>query len=224
MNKLWENLNKPLFFGALALFLGSFLAFPSMIEDLKPKGPPIITRVFPVVDGPFTAYSNYVVKDSRTGLEWYCRHDPQFKGINSASASEWAKNLSVDGGGWRMPSLEELYGLYGAGSYNQGSKFGLENDWTGNRSPLLYTLESDHSCLNMWVWSGDTIVEIRGVFLGSGVSHEIRTAKDGEELLYFDFLGGGGEGTGPNAAADNISLLVGMLSAKIVYAGVFAVR
>ena len=224
MNKLWENLNKPLFFGALALFLGSFLAFPSMIEDLKPKGPPIITRVFPVVDGPFTAYSNYVVKDSRTGLEWYCRHDPQFKGINSASASEWAKNLSVDGGGWRMPSLEELYGLYGAGSYNQGSKFGLENDWTGNRSPLLYTLESDHSCLNMWVWSGDTIVEIRGVFLGSGVSQEIRTAKDGEEILYFDFNRGRGEGTGPNPAAEDISLLLGMLSAKTVYAGVFAVR
>lgn len=224
MNKLWENLNKPLFFGALALFLGSFLAFPSLLEDLKPKGPPIITRVFPVVDDPFTAYSNYVVKDSRTGLEWYCRHDPQFKGINSASASEWAKNLSVDGGGWRMPSLEELYGLYGAGSYNQGRKFGLENDWTGNRSPLLYTLESDHSCLNMWVWSGDTIVEIRGVFLGSGVSQEIRTAKDGEELLYFDFRGGGGEGTGPNPAAENISSLLGMLSAKIVYAGVFVVR
>ena len=223
MNKFWENLNKPLFFATL-IFLGSFLAIPSLLEDLKPKGPPIITRVFPVVDGPFTAYSNYVVKDSRTGLEWYCRHDPQFMGINSASASEWAKNLSVDGGGWRMPSLEELYGLYGAGSYNQGNKFGLENDWTGNRSPLLYTLESDHSCLNMWVWSGDTIVEIRGVFLGSGVSQEIRTAKDGEELLYFDFRGGGGEGTGPNPAADNISLLVGMLSAKIVYAGVFAVR
>ncbi len=91
MNKLWENLNKPLFFGALALFLGSFLAFPSLLEDLKPKGPPIITRVFPVVDDPFTAYSNYVVKDSRTGLEWYCRHDPDFKGVSSGSAREWAK-------------------------------------------------------------------------------------------------------------------------------------
>ncbi len=224
MNKRGEVLNKTNLFIGLGLLLFALWRLPSWKEELEPKGPPIITRVFPVVDGPFTAYSNYVVKDSRTGLEWYCRHDPQFKGINSASASEWAKNLSVDGGGWRMPSLEELYGLYGAGSYNQGSKFGLENDWTGNRSPLLYTLESDHSCLNMWVWSGDTIVEIRGVFLGSGVTYEIRTAKDGEEILYFDFRGGRGEGTGPNAAADNISLLVGMLSAKTVYAGVFAVR
>jgi len=123
-----------------------------------------------------------------------------------------------------MPSLEELYGLYEAGSYNQGRKFGLENDWTGNRSPLLYTLESDHSCLNMWVWSGDTVVEIRGVFLGSGVTYEIRTAKDGEEILYFNFNRGRGVGTGPNPAAEDINLLLGMLSAKAVYAGAFAVR
>jgi hypothetical protein len=225
MNKIWENLNKPLFFGALALFLGSFLVFPSLLEDLKPKGPPIITRVFPVVDGPFTAYSNYVVKDSRTGLEWYYRHDSRAGGgVSSGSAREWANNLSVDGGGWRMPSLEELYGLYEAGSYNQGRKFGLENDWTGNRSPLLWKLESAHACEDSWIWSGDTIVEIRGVFLGSGVTHEIRTAKDGEKILYFNFNGGRGVGTGPNAAADNISLLLGMLSAKPVYAGAFAVR
>jgi len=224
MNKRGEVLNKTNLLIGLGLLLFALWRLPSWKEELEPKGPPIITRVFPVVDGPFTAYSNYVVKDSRTGLEWYCRHDPRFAGISGASVREWAKNLSVDGGGWRMPSLEELYGLYGAGSYNQGRKFGLENDWTGNRSPLLYTLESDHSCLNMWVWSGDTIVEIRGVFLGSGVSQEIRTAKDGEEILYFDFHGGRGEGTGPNPAAENISSLLGMLSAKTVYAGVFAVR
>lgn len=224
MNKRWEVLNKTNLFIALALLLGFFLALPSLKKELEPKGPPIITRGFPVVDGPFTAYSNYVVKDSRTGLEWYCRHDSRAQGISGASAREWAKNLSVDGGGWRMPSLEELYGLYGAGSYNQGPKFGLENDWTGNRSPLLWKLESAHSCLNSWIWSGDTVVEIRGVFLGSGVTQEIRTAKDGEEILYFDFNRGWGEGTGPNPAAEDINLLLGALSAKAVYAGVFAVR
>jgi hypothetical protein len=224
MSKRWNYLNKTHLFAALVFLLCFFLALPSMREELESQGSPEIMRGFPVVDGPFTAYSNYVVKDSRTGLEWYCRHDSRAQGISAASAREWVKNLSVDGGGWRMPSLEELYGLYGAGSYNQGPKFGLENDWTGNRTPLLWKLESDHSCLNSWIWSGDTVVEIEGIFVGSGVSQEIRTAEDGEEILYFDFNRGWGEGTGPNPAAADINYMLGELSAKNVYAGVFAVR
>ena len=224
MSQRWENLNKLHLFMGLALLLGFFLALPSLKNELEPKDASFITREFPVVDGPFTANLNHIVKDSRTGLEWYCRHDSQSQGINSASAREWVKNLSVDGGGWRMPSLEELYELYGAGSYNQGTKFGMENDWTGNRSPLLWILESDHSCLNSWIWSGDTVVEIEGVFVGSGVSQEIRTAKDGEEILYFDFNRGWGQGTGPNPIAEEINYMVGQLSGKTVYAGVCAVR
>lgn len=80
MNKRGEVLNKTNLLIGLGLLLFALWRLPSWKEELEPKDPPIITRVFPVVDGPFTAYSNYVVKDSRTGLEWYYRHDSRAGG------------------------------------------------------------------------------------------------------------------------------------------------
>lgn len=52
-------------------------------------------------------------------------------------AKSWVQSLNLDGGGWRMPTMYELAGLYNKGA----------GDW--NMTPLLKT--------SGWaVWSGET--------------------------------------------------------------------
>ncbi|MFH1935128.1 MAG: DUF1566 domain-containing protein [Pseudomonadota bacterium] len=78
--------------------------------------------------------ANGVVSDLRTGLQWKAGPD---KNMTWDEARSWVRSLNLDGGGWRMPSMDELKGLYkrGSGSFN--------------RTPLLKTTG--------WaVWSGET--------------------------------------------------------------------
>lgn len=60
-------------------------------------------------DRTFVAYENGVVKDTKTGLEWVAGPD---KDTSWDEAQSWARSLSVDGGGWRMPKTGELETLY----------------------------------------------------------------------------------------------------------------
>jgi len=56
-------------------------------------------------DGDYTAFYNGVVQDARTGLEWYT--EPNMLVIWK-NARTWATELSIDGGGWRLPTEAEL--------------------------------------------------------------------------------------------------------------------
>ncbi len=85
-------------------------------------------------DGVYVAYANGIVKDTKTGLEWKVGPD---KSTNWDQASSWVQSLNLDGGGWRMPTMDELEGLYNRGA---GSR---------NMTPLLETT-------GWWVWSGET--------------------------------------------------------------------
>ena len=85
-------------------------------------------------DGRYTKDAQGVITDSRTGLQWYAGPD---KNINWHDAKKWVEGLTVDGGGWRMPSRSELKGLYQKG---KGSR---------NMDPIFKTS-------GWWVWSGDT--------------------------------------------------------------------
>ena len=85
-------------------------------------------------DGVYVAYANGIVKDTKTGLEWKVGPD---KDTNWEEAKSWVQNLNLDGGGWRMPSLDELRTLYEKGA---GSR---------NMTPLLKTT-------GWYVWSGET--------------------------------------------------------------------
>jgi hypothetical protein len=71
-------------------------------------------------DGVYVAYDNGIVKDMRTGLEWKSGPD---KDTDWKKARSWVKSLTLDGGGWRMPTLKELRGLYkkGEGDRNMTS-------------------------------------------------------------------------------------------------------
>jgi hypothetical protein len=90
-----------------------------------------------VVDGKgqpirFTKANNGVITDSVTGLDWYVgpNHDNNWR-----QAKAWTENLTVAGGGWRMPTVPELKAIYqkGASPYNM--------------DPLFQTT-------GVWVWSG----------------------------------------------------------------------
>jgi len=85
-------------------------------------------------DGIYVAYANGIVRDTKTGLEWKVGPD---KNINWNEARSWVQNLNFDGGGWRMPTMDELEDLYKKGAGKR------------NMTPLLETT-------GWWVWSGET--------------------------------------------------------------------
>ena len=74
------------------------------------------------------------MKDSNTGLEWKAGPD---KNTDWNDARSWVQSL---GGGWRMPTTDELESLYkkGTGSHNS--------------TPLLKATSETY----LWVWSGET--------------------------------------------------------------------
>jgi hypothetical protein len=85
-------------------------------------------------DGNFIAYSNGIVRDTGTGLEWISGPD---RNMNWNKAKSWVESLNIAGGGWRMPTIEEIETLYKKGT------------GTRNITQLLKTT-------GWWVWSGET--------------------------------------------------------------------
>ena len=88
-------------------------------------------------DGIYVAYANGIVKDTNTGFEWKTGPD---RDTDWNGARSWVQGLNLDGGGWRMPTMDELEGLFkrGAGSHNL--------------TPLLKATSAKY----LWVWSGET--------------------------------------------------------------------
>ncbi len=68
-------------------------------------------------NGQYVAYASGIVKDTNTGLEWKVGPD---RNTDWNEARSWVQSLNLDGGGWRMPTMDELGGLYrkGMGSHN----------------------------------------------------------------------------------------------------------
>jgi hypothetical protein len=85
-------------------------------------------------DGTLLAYANGVVFDKKTSLEWFAGPD---RDTTWNEAKAWVESLNVAGGGWRMPTKEELKTLYQKGA------------GTRNMTALLKTT-------GWGVWSGET--------------------------------------------------------------------
>jgi len=83
-------------------------------------------------DGRFTAYSNGIIYDEKSGLEWFIGPD---KNVTWGEARAWVNKLSAVGGGWHMPSRKELKTLF---------KKGVERSIT----PLIKTT-------GWWVWAAE---------------------------------------------------------------------
>jgi uncharacterized protein (TIGR02145 family) len=84
-------------------------------------------------DDPYLKYANGVVYDSKTGLEWIAGPG---RSLSWDEAKEWAKDLEMDGSGWRIPTRKELETLYQEG---KGKR---------NMTRLLETAA-------WWVWSAE---------------------------------------------------------------------
>ena len=85
-------------------------------------------------DGIYIVYTNGIVKNTNTGLEWKAGPD---KNTSWKKARSWVRSLNLDGGGWRMPTKDEIKSLYRSGA------------GTCNMTPLFKTTA-------WWVWSSET--------------------------------------------------------------------
>ena len=83
--------------------------------------------------GRYSKSPDGVILDSVTGLEWYINPNRD-NTWNEAKA--WADNLTVAGGGWRLPTLAELKAQYrkGASAVNMDPLFQLPGAyvWSGD--------------------------------------------------------------------------------------------
>ena len=86
-------------------------------------------------DDQYVSYENGIVYDEKTNLEWIVGSD---KDTIWDEAKAWVESLSVEGGGWRMPTRNELASLYqkGFGKRNMDPAFKTTgwHVWAGPRS------------------------------------------------------------------------------------------
>ena len=114
---------------------------------VKPEEKKVVAKVQPAVSvrpkpkvvgrdmGRYIAYDNGIVKDKRAGLEWIAGPD---RDTTWEEAKNWVASLTVDGGGWRMPTKRDLERLY------------VERWGSRNMTRLIKTK-------GWYVWSGDRI-------------------------------------------------------------------
>ena len=60
-------------------------------------------------DGRYVRYDNRIMCDCFDNREWYPGDDED---ISWYDAEKWVRRLNVNGGGWRLPTIEQLKGLY----------------------------------------------------------------------------------------------------------------
>ncbi|MDP2647035.1 MAG: hypothetical protein Q8P24_19040 [Desulfobacterales bacterium] len=85
--------------------------------------------------GHYIKYAGGIVRDTKTGLEWYAGPDED---TSLGEAKSWADNLDIDGGGWRMPTQDELQVLE-----KDAGSMGM--------IPLLETVGE-------FIWAGETFI------------------------------------------------------------------
>ncbi len=93
------------------------------------SGPEGETRILPAfLTIRFMGSSEGTIADSRTGLEWVVGPDRE---TNYAHAEQWVANCKLMGGGWRMPTRQELRTIYqqGIGERNMDSVFKTTGWW-----------------------------------------------------------------------------------------------
>ena len=76
----------------------------------------------------FTKANNGVITDRDTGLDWYVGPNPD---NTWREAKAWTENLTVAGGGWRLPTMPELKAIYrkGASANNMDPLFQAKGAW-----------------------------------------------------------------------------------------------
>jgi hypothetical protein len=124
-------------------------------------GSPADQGVAPAAAAPrFTKAADGVITDHVTGLEWYVNPSP----ANTwHQAKTWAEHLSVAGGGWRLPTMAELKGIYqkGASGTNMDPLFDAQGVWVWSGEPVDPMFARGLAFYNGWEW-------VHGVNYGYG--------------------------------------------------------
>jgi hypothetical protein len=101
----------------LAFFMGTFV-FAEYAAAAKEIGR----------HGRFIAYDDGTVMDTSTNLMWAARDNGS--DINWYNAKSYCESYSGGGyTGWRMPTVDELAGLYGSGNYASVIKLTGDRVW-----------------------------------------------------------------------------------------------
>ncbi len=93
-------------------------------------------------DANFVAYANGVVADTQTDLQWVAGPDVD---TSYYQAATWVRSLTLDGGGWRMPTAREI-----------GTLCRVPGDLS-SITPLLPT-----SGIHIWPYQGDENISLYG--------------------------------------------------------------
>lgn len=124
------------------------------------RGPPSCNEIDR--DGVYVAYANGIMRDTSTGLEWVAGPDEP---TTFEEAKSWVQSLTVDGGGWRMPTESELNTLYKTGAgYRNMTPLLKNNDW------ILWAVASEGSST---AWSFD-FIDGRGGWFNRYLSYDAR--------------------------------------------------
>jgi hypothetical protein len=97
----------------------------------------------------FSVTSCNSIKDTQTGLEWFIGPD---RNMTWYDAQQWTVGLGSCGGGWRMPTIEEIRTLYnpalraGTGYYTEGRYFPAHID------PVFNAIGG-----GAWVWANEKL-------------------------------------------------------------------
>ena len=99
--------------------------------------------------GRYSVASCGVIQDTDTGLEWFVGED---RNLTWYEAQNWILGLASCGGGWRMPTIQEIRTLYdpsqraGTGYYQDGRYFPAHLD------PVFNAIGG-----GSWVWSNERV-------------------------------------------------------------------
>ncbi len=95
-----------------------------------------LNKEFTLLFSPFKVLSNGVIKDPRSGLEWAPVPMPA---VSYDMAATYVQSLSLGGGGWRLPTVDELEDLYKTAQ----TGCGLDQAF-GNRFPNAWIAGSEN--------------------------------------------------------------------------------
>ncbi|MBT7055652.1 MAG: protein kinase [Lentisphaerae bacterium] len=99
-------------------------------SDVKPVPKPVNgpERVQVEGDETYLVYSDGIIRDTSTNLEWYVLDD---ENVDYPTAEKQVSQLSIGGGGWRVPTADEIRTLfrYGAGPRNMSPFFKTTGWW-----------------------------------------------------------------------------------------------
>ena len=96
-------------------------------------------------DGRYEVSPEGVITDTKTGLHWYVGPD---RDTTWNEADAWVKNLNVAGGGWHLPTLDELDGIY---EKNKGNKYAHIDEVFWHRRAFFWIWSTQRDSSSAWV-------------------------------------------------------------------------